>query len=160
MGKIYKSALTVNLFSFTSKVTLLANLLSDPSAKLHVLHSFLTYILVDLLIHVRRLEGKHVTCPAPPIPMTIASGGSPIFPLVVPQPASPSIWPAVQSLRRGLSTRDNRCTVYTCILAECKTQNEIVGSAYNNMKHHFSSIAKSPDELKVDHNHRLFCMDK
>ena len=30
--------------------------------------------------------------------------GSPMFPLVVHQPASPSIWPAVQSLRRGLST--------------------------------------------------------
>ena len=30
--------------------------------------------------------------------------GSPRFPLVVHQPASPSIWPAVQSLRRGLST--------------------------------------------------------
>ena len=39
-----------------------------------------------------------------PLPMTLASGGSPIFPLVVHQPASPSIWPAVQSLRRGLST--------------------------------------------------------
>ena len=36
--------------------------------------------------------------------MTLASGGSPMFPLVVHQPASPSIWPAVQSLRRGLST--------------------------------------------------------
>ena len=33
--------------------------------------------------------------------MTLASGGSPMFPLVVHQPASPSIWPAVQSLRRG-----------------------------------------------------------
>ena len=33
-----------------------------------------------------------------------ASGGIPMFPLVVHQPASPSIWPAVQSLRRGLST--------------------------------------------------------
>ena len=32
--------------------------------------------------------------------MTLASGGSPMFPLVVHQPASPSIWPAVQSLRR------------------------------------------------------------
>ena len=37
--------------------------------------------------------------------MTLASGGgSSMFPLVVHQPASPSIWPAVQSLRRGLST--------------------------------------------------------
>ena len=39
-----------------------------------------------------------------PTPMTRASGGSPMFPLVVYQPASPSIRPAVQSLRRGLST--------------------------------------------------------
>ena len=39
-----------------------------------------------------------------PTPMTLASGGGPMFPLVVHQPASPSIWPAVQSLRRGLST--------------------------------------------------------
>ena len=36
--------------------------------------------------------------------MTLASGWSPMFPLVVHQPASPSIWPAVQSPRRGLST--------------------------------------------------------
>ena len=36
--------------------------------------------------------------------LTLASGGSLMFPLVVHQPASPSIWPAVQSLRRGLST--------------------------------------------------------
>ena len=39
-----------------------------------------------------------------PTPMTLASGGSPMFPHVVHQPASPSIWLAVQSLRRGLST--------------------------------------------------------
>ena len=37
-----------------------------------------------------------------PTPMTLASGGSPIF--VVHQPASPSICPAVQSLRPGLPT--------------------------------------------------------
>ena len=36
--------------------------------------------------------------------MTLASRGSPMFPIVVHQPASLSIWPAVQSLRRGLST--------------------------------------------------------
>ena len=33
-------------------------------------------------------------------PMTLASGGSPIFPLVVHQPTSPSLWPAVHSLRK------------------------------------------------------------
>ena len=43
-------------------------------------------------------------CCCLPTPMALASGGSPMFPLVVHQPASPSIWPAVQSLRRGLST--------------------------------------------------------
>ena len=43
-------------------------------------------------------------CCCLPTPVTLASGGSPMFPLVVHQPTSPSIWPAVQSLRRGLST--------------------------------------------------------
>ena len=43
-------------------------------------------------------------CCCLPTPMALASGGSPMFPLVVHQPASPSIWPAVQSLRRDLST--------------------------------------------------------
>ena len=43
-------------------------------------------------------------CCCLPTPMTLASGGSPMFLLVIHQPASPSIWPAVQSLRWGLST--------------------------------------------------------
>ena len=43
-------------------------------------------------------------CCCLPTPMALASGGSAMFPLVVHQPASPSIWPAVQSLQRGLST--------------------------------------------------------
>ena len=43
-------------------------------------------------------------CCCLPTPMTLDSGGSPMFPLVVHQPGSPYIWPAVQSLRRGLST--------------------------------------------------------
>ena len=43
-------------------------------------------------------------CCCLPTPMALASGGSPMFPLVVHQPASPSFWPAMQSLRRGLST--------------------------------------------------------
>ena len=46
--------------------------------------------------------------------MTLASGGSPMFPLVVHQPASPSIWPAVQSLRRGLSTNPG-ATIDVCM---------------------------------------------
>ena len=61
-------------------------------------------------------------------PMTLAIGWSPIFPIVVHQPGSPSIWPAVQSLRRDLSTnpgdtmwcicgwswRDDVCCVCEC----------------------------------------------
>ena len=39
-----------------------------------------------------------------PLSCPLIVGGSPMFPLVVHQPASPSIWPTVQSLRRGLST--------------------------------------------------------
>ena len=35
-------------------------------------------------------------CCCLPTPMTFASGGSPIFPHVVHQPASQSIWPAVR----------------------------------------------------------------
>ena len=46
--------------------------------------------------------------------------------------------------------------VYTRILAECKTQIKKVKSwgrliRANNLKHNFSSIVKSPDDLKVDH---------
>ena len=43
-------------------------------------------------------------CCCLPTPMTLASGGSLMFQFVVHQPASLSIWPAVQSLRRSLST--------------------------------------------------------
>ena len=58
-------------------------------------------------------------CCCLPTPMTLASGGSPMFPLVVHQPASPSIWPAVQSLRRGLSTNQGRqCGVYVGAVEE------------------------------------------
>ena len=57
-------------------------------------------ILFHILEHSLCITG----CCCLPTPMTLASGGSPMFPLVVHQPASPSIWPAVQSLRRGLTT--------------------------------------------------------
>ena len=39
-----------------------------------------------------------------PTPMALASRWSPIFQVVVRQPVCPSIWPAGQSLRQGLST--------------------------------------------------------
>ena len=41
--------------------------------------------------------------------MTLSSEWSPIFPLVVHHPTSPSIWPAGQSLRRGLSINPDVC---------------------------------------------------
>ena len=53
-------------------------------------------------------------CCCLPTPMTLASGGSPMFPIVVYQPASPSIWPAVQSLRRGRSTNPGVTMWYVC----------------------------------------------
>ena len=46
--------------------------------------------------------------------MTLASGWSPILPLVVHQPASPSIWPAVQSRRRVLSTNPGVAILCVC----------------------------------------------
>ena len=44
--------------------------------------------------------------------MTLASGESPMFLLVVHQPASPSIWQEMQSLRRGLSTKSRGDNVH------------------------------------------------
>ena len=59
-----------------------------------------------VVCQISRSDDLFITCCCCclPTPMALASGGSPMFPLVVHQPASPSIWPAVQSLRRGLST--------------------------------------------------------
>ena len=50
--------------------------------------------------------------------MALASGGSPMFPLVVHQPASPSIWPAVQSLRRGPQIQGRQCGAYVGAVEE------------------------------------------
>ena len=83
------------------------------SAKLTSLDADTSLSISEIIIKNRR-GPKTVPCGTPlntgwcccclPTPMTLASGGSPMFPHVVHQPASPSIWPAVQSLRRGLST--------------------------------------------------------
>ena len=51
--------------------------------------------------------------------MTLASRGSPMFPLVVHEPVSPGIWPALQSIRRGLSTNPGvKCGVYVGAVEE------------------------------------------
>ena len=80
---------------------------SDAEVYTRVLYvSTGTYRTEPKIIHVELgLLNKaiEVCCCCLPTPMTLASGGSPMFPLVVHQPASPSIWSAVQPLRRGLS---------------------------------------------------------
>ena len=58
-------------------------------------------LFVLSLARVRQVRRGDISCCCLPTPMALASGGSPMFPLVVHQPASPSIWPAVQSLPAG-----------------------------------------------------------
>ena len=48
------------------------------------------------------------------LPYPLLAGGGPIFLLVVHQPASPSIWLAVPSLRRGLSINPGVTTWCVC----------------------------------------------
>ena len=50
-----------------------------------------------------------------PTPMTLASGGSPMFPLVVHQPASPSIWSCRCSCMGSVSVSSCRC----CMFVSC-----------------------------------------
>ena len=60
-----------------------------------------------------RVPCHYSCCCCLPTPLTLASGGSRIIPLLVHQPASPSIWPAVPSLQRGLST--NPWVTMSCV---------------------------------------------
>ena len=97
----------------------------------HMLYSgYVIYTFAGILFMWCLFVKKHMHSFAVVLrtPMTLASGESPMFPLVVHQPASPSIWPAVQSLRWGLSTnpgvimwcvcgnswRDDVCRVCEC----------------------------------------------
>ena len=68
-----------------------------------IIYSF-SSLFIFTFIRVSCLNWSSIMLCCLHTPMTLASGGSPMFPLVVHQPASPSIWLAVQSLRRGLST--------------------------------------------------------
>ena len=52
-----------------------------------------------------------------PLPLTLVCGRSPIIPLLVQQSAYPSIWPAAQSLQRGLSSTNPGVTMW-CV-CEC-----------------------------------------
>ena len=105
---IYYSPFVTHLL-FSLKVTHLHNschyfvfpstLLLDISLYFSPHHLSLPYY--SILSHP--LLGPFCCCSLP-TPMTLASGGTPIFPFVVHQPASPSIWSAVKSCRRDLST--------------------------------------------------------
>ena len=77
--------------------------LPDYSDPITLASTFNMYF-IDKIGNIRAEFPLLESCCCLPTPMTLASGGSPMFPHVVHQPASPSIWPAVQSLRRGLST--------------------------------------------------------
>ena len=65
---------------------------------------FLTFSISSCHGHLLCRSQVLTCCCCLPTPMTFASEGSPIFPFVVHQLASLSIWPAVHSPRRGLST--------------------------------------------------------
>ena len=67
-----------------------------------------------LAVHVRWDLFFGGCCCCLPTPMTLASGGSPMFPLVVHQPASPSICPTVQSPRRGMSINPGVTMLCVC----------------------------------------------
>ena len=83
----------------------LAQQLNHPSSNHTYTQSMLNHIHHHYAPFVTRTHTAHIICCCClPTHMTFASGGSPMFPLVVHQPASPFIWPAVQLLRRGLST--------------------------------------------------------
>ena len=69
------------------------------------------------------MDMYEVPCCCLPISMTLTrgGGGSPIFLLVVHQPASPSIWSAVQSLRRC------KWINLSCVLRVCEIIHNMFG---------------------------------
>ena len=105
----YEHAIQNLLSSFSLKYYFLAfSVLSSltPHTLLIFLYSLFACSLHFTLLVLQTSSDTQplLFCCCLPTPMTLASGWSPMFPLVVHQPSSPSIWPAVQSLRRGLST--------------------------------------------------------
>ena len=84
-----------------------------PSAIItHTISYYHTHTLRKYHLHHQAL------CCCLPTSLILASGGggwSPIFPLVVHQPSSPSIWPAGPSLRRGLSINPGVTTWCVCV---------------------------------------------
>ena len=76
---------------------------TEPLFKMSNVLKFNDLYDTKLLIFYHKLLNNNICC-CLPTPMILASGGSPMYPLVVHHPASPSIWPVVQSHLRGLST--------------------------------------------------------
>ena len=92
-------------------ISILMRLSSDDASRKNTLDSFLC-VLQWISFDVYRRSWSRGCCL--PTPMTPANEGSPIFPLVILQPASLSIWPAVQSLQQGLSTHPGVRMRYVC----------------------------------------------
>ena len=63
-------------------------------------------------------------CCCLPTPLTLVCGGSPIIPLLVYQPAYPSIWPAAPSFQRGMSI--NPGVTMWCVCG-CSWRNGVCG---------------------------------
>ena len=103
---LLSNLITMHVFTQSSSFTFITcpYYLSLPLRITVVIDSTPTSFLnSSLVFHGNASHTFNVLC-CLPTPMTLASRGSPMFPLVVHQPASPPIWPAVRSLRRGLST--------------------------------------------------------
>ena len=74
-------------------------------------------IMTDISIYTHVCRHAHDRCAVLlytlatclPTPLTLVSGGSPMIPLVVHQPAYPSIWPAAASLLQRLPTNPVVC---------------------------------------------------
>ena len=82
-------------------VIIIRNISSTSLLSVIIIRNISSASLLSVII-IWNISSASRRCCCLPTPMTLASGGSPMFPLVVHQPASPSIWPAVQSLRRGV----------------------------------------------------------
>ena len=99
-----------------SVVILLMPSLPQLSLVIPVMPSARQLSVVILLMSSPSQLSLVLCCCCLPTPLTLASEGSPIFPLLVHQPVSPSIWPAVPSLRRDVSTNP---VVTTWCVCEC-----------------------------------------
>ena len=83
-------------------------------------------------------EQQHKSCCCLPTPLTLASGGSPIFPLEVHQPASLSIWPHVPN---------NMIKFRANYIRGCKAYTPFRGQT--SMQHQFKTSVLSPTLFSI-----------